>query len=249
MKPQTHILNGDALKSQFPKVIHGDILVARECLVDGTVEGDTLLAFYNTRAQFLSQHYQGIEKQDYFQDTVPQFEKMSNIALDTDINLWFEDDLFCQVNFWFVLNLLDKLKETNSIYLIRPETHTAYGFGGLNPSDLVLLYKNRRFLTEIDKLSSLWDLYKNNETSKLLKTAQELKDIYPFILPAVEAHIQRTPDKHGPGRPVRSLIQIMKDLDTNEFAPVFREFNKREYIYGFGDLQVKRLFDSIQNKK
>lgn len=34
-----HILNGDALKSQFPEQILGEKIIARECLVDGSVEG------------------------------------------------------------------------------------------------------------------------------------------------------------------------------------------------------------------
>lgn len=51
------------------------------------------------------------------------------------------------------------------------------------------------------------------------------------------------------GRPIQSLITIMKELDTEEFGPVLREFNKRESIYGFGDLQVKRLFDEIINNR
>ena len=74
-----------------------------------------------------------------------------------------------------------------------------------------------------------------------------MQKTYPFILPAVNAHIQRIPGKEYPGRPIQSLIEIMKDLETDEFGAVFREFNKREYIYGFGDVQVKRLFDMIKN--
>jgi len=247
MRSQTHILNGDALKNQFPVGIQGDILVARECLVDGSVKGYNLSAFYQTRAQFLSQNYQGISVEDYYKDTVPQFEKILTITSEADVNLWFEDDLFCQVNFWFVLNLLVTFKKTNSIYLIRPKTFTSYGFSGLSQTELLSVYKNRIHLTDVGKLSSLWELYKNDQTGELLITAKELEKTYPFILPAVEAHIQRIPDKLNPGRPVQSLIQIMKDLETNEFGPVFKEFNKREYIYGFGDLQVKRLFDTILN--
>jgi len=37
----------------------------------------------------------------------------------------------------------------------------------------------------------------------------------------------------------------MKELETQDFGPVFREFTKRESIYGYGDLQVKRLFDEL----
>jgi hypothetical protein len=51
--------------------------------------------------------------------------------------------------------------------------------------------------------------------------------------------------KDSLGRPMNSLIGIIKDLHTTEFRPVFKEFCTREGIYGFGDLQVKRLFDEI----
>ena len=76
---------------------------------------------------------------------------------------------------------------------------------------------------------------------------RELENKYPFILPAVEAHIERIVTTGNIGRPTQSLIAIMKELETEEFGPVFKEFNKRESIYGFGDLQVKRLFDEIKN--
>ena len=63
----------------------------------------------------------------------------------------------------------------------------------------------------------------------------------------MKAHIERISTEENLGRPVQSLIQIMKELETEEFEPVFREFCIRESIYGFGDLQVKRLFDEIKN--
>jgi hypothetical protein len=41
-----HILNGDALKGQFPSEIPGQLIVARECLVDGDVSGESLSEFF-----------------------------------------------------------------------------------------------------------------------------------------------------------------------------------------------------------
>ncbi len=83
--------------------------------------------------------------------------------------------------------------------------------------------------------------------NQAVPSAIELKNEYPFILPAVQAHIDRLPKNGNPGRPVRTLIEIMHELQTEEFGPVFREFCRRESIYGFGDLQVKQLFDDIVN--
>ncbi len=255
MQPQHyHILNGDSLKEQFPKTIQGKIIVAREALVDGNVEGESLEEFYDTRATFISSHYAGYSKEDYFEKTVSEFEKIQAILSEVDINLWFEDDLFCQVNFWFVVHLLNKNGQQNSIFLVRPKEHTQYGFGSLDESELISIYENRLSIgqNELHKIALLWENYKNNDTEKLLQTAkeldQEVSKNYAFMLPAIDAHLQRFPTSEEKlGRPKASLIQIMKDLKSEEFAPVFREFSKRESIYGFGDLQVQRLFDEVKS--
>ena len=249
MRNQYHILNGDSIKEQFPVSLQGEIIIARECLVDGSVKGNSLTNFFKTRAKFISSNYDGYNEHDYFEKTVPEFQKMQNIPDNVDINLWFEDDLFCQVNFWFVINLLSQSHQNNQFFLIRPKSHSQYGFGGLNKSELISIYENRLELTELNKLARLWESYQINDTEKLIDTARKLENEYPFILPAVKAHIQRIPVNGNAGRPTQSLITIMEEFKTEEFGPVFREFNKRESIYGFGDLQVKRLYDEIINNR
>ena len=249
MKEQYHILNGDALNDQFPKAVSGEIIVTRECLVEGSVKGDNLNELYTTRAKFLNDSYGECSEQDYHQKVVTEFQKVRNIPQGAEVNLWFEDDLFCQVNFWFMVHLMRLFDKHNSIFLVRPEKHSPYGFAGLTESMLISIYKNRLLLTQLDPLADLWKFYQNKDTEKLLETAGELGNKYPFILTAVQAHIERIPTEGNSGRPVRSLIQIMKDLETEEVGPVFREFNKREAIYGFGDLQVKRLLDEVKSNR
>lgn len=248
MRKQYHILNGDSLKQKFPENIDGELIVTRECFVEGDVKGKNLDELFTSRAKFLSQSY-GETEQGYFEKVVSEFQKIKNINSDSDINLWFEDDLFCQVNFWFVSHFITNNIENTHVYLVRPESHNQFGFGGLSYSGLNSIYKNRSILVEIDKIASLWESYQNDNMGKLINTVRELESIYPFILPAIEAHIERKPTSETPGRPIQSLITIMKELETEEFSPVFREFSKRESIYGFGDLQVKRLFDQAINDR
>lgn len=119
----------------------------------------------------------------------------------------------------------------------------------MNESELIEAYNGKVPIIEMDKIASLWNSYQSDDPEKLTNTAIELKVSFPFILQAVDAHIARIPTKNNPGRPVQALMEIMNDLETIDFAPVFKEFNKRESIYGYGDLQVKRLFDEIRNKR
>lgn len=246
MTKQYHILNGDALKNMFPKFIPGKILVCRECLVEGSVKGKNPGEIFTTRAEFISTRYKGHSKDDYFQKTVSEFDKMKDIPLDADINLWFEDDLFCQVNFWFVIYLLNWQNKDPSIYLVRPKPGCEYNFGRMDESDLVTAFEDRIKVSEVQQLSGLWKSYQDNDCEKMLETANSLKEKYHFLMPAIKAHMDRRPDDKNPGRLVESIKNIMTELQTDEFAPIFREFCKRESIYGFGDLQVKHLIDEIK---
>ncbi len=247
MKNIFHILNGDSLKEHFPKQIEGEIIVARECLVDGEVRSTTVDELFEIRANFISKNYgENYSRDDYYSHSVSEFRKIQQIPDKSEINMWFEDDLFCQVNFWFTVNLLLGSSKNSRVFLIRPEAHSPYGFGGLNELELASIFKQKKLLSEPGKIASLWNAYKHQDTDELKAVAKELKAQFPFIYNAVEAHMDRIPGVNHPGRPVQTLRKIMDELGTDSFGQVFLEFNKRESIYGFGDLQVKRLFDEIK---
>lgn len=247
MNKDFHILNGDCLLEQFPEEIKGSRIVCRECLVDGDVRSSDLEEFFQNRAKFIARLHDDVSVEDYYQNAVSEFEKIKEIPSQSNIYLWFEDDLFCQVNFWFVTSLLRAYAPDSLVFLVRPKIHTHFGFGGLNHKELLDIFEKKVLLSDMDSIACLWEYYKTGNIHGLRKQAQVLQDRYPFIVNAVDAHIERIPHGNDPGRPVRALKEIMKDFETNEFGPVFREFNRRESIYGFGDLQVRRLFESIKN--
>jgi hypothetical protein len=247
MKNVYHILNGDSLKIQFPNSIFGNKIIARLCLVDGNVNGESLTKLFKIRAKFISNTYSFYTEQDYYNKTVTEIKKINIIPKNAEINLWFEDDLFCQVNFWFILNLIHTNNISENIYIVRPKKNCEYNFGNMSKEELVKAYKRKiKFeLSEINELSKLWKLYQQNKLDKMLDIANQLKKRYPFLNPAIKAHIDRIPKNRNLGRPKQTLIKIIKDLKTDNFEQVFNEFCKRESIYGFGDLQVKRMFDEI----
>ncbi len=243
-----HILNGDALKSQLPTTISGEIIVARLCLVDGPVAAASEEDLYKIRAAFISENYPGFSKMDCLNNTVSEMGKIKEIPEKSTVNLWFEDDLFCQVNFWFILHLLFQNNQDYNIYLVRPKADSAYSFGEMNQSELVQALDNKLIISKEAQilLSQFWRLYQQNELSQLLKLAGELESEFPFLLPAIRAHQDRCVQ---PGRPKAAILSIMEELDTDAFGLVFQAFCQREKIYGFGDLQVKRLFDEVQKER
>ncbi len=247
MKKQCHILNGDALKDIFPASISGEQIIMRECLVDGSVAGDTLDGFFKTRAKYISETIPNVSKQDYFEQTVPELSKLLSIAQDTEINLWFEEDLFCQVNFWFCVHTLVNAGRWNNLYLVLPVKPNQYAFGYCSTDELEQFYKNRISIDNADLIAKLWTNYQSANFHEMRKVAEGLKEI-TCISRAVKAHIDRVPEDETKGLPYQTLKEIINELRTDEFAPVFKEFITRLPIYGYGDFQVQKLLKMIKNK-
>lgn len=240
-----HILNGDSLLRAFPPKIEGEKIVVRECLVDGDVRFEDAESFYQRRARFICD-MGGLSSPDaYGEMSAAEFEKIRAIPVGSSVWLWFEDDLFCQVHLWFVCRLLHDSVPNAQVRLVRPETHTMWGFGGLSGLELQRAYDGAPKVHDLAPFVALWQAYEQDNRQALLVKAREMESDYPFVLPAVNAHCDRIPSAGDPGRPTRVLRQIMDELQTREFGRVFREFSRREPIYGFGDLQVKRLFDAL----
>ncbi|MBO6622718.1 MAG: hypothetical protein JJ892_05335 [Balneola sp.] len=243
-----HILNGDALKEEFPDSLNGKLIVARECLVDGDVSAGSLDELFELRAEYLSITYPS-DIEFYYQEVIPEFNKIISLPEHSVINLWFEDDLFCQVNLWFVSHLIHNFTTPSQVFLVRPHTDIQYGFGGLNSDGLENAYESKVHLSddEVKLFSTLWELYQNQSHAEILSMAVKHSERFPFLEVAAQANLDRFPEDGSSGRPEQSLLDIMKETGSDEFGPVFREFHKRESIYGFGDLQVKRLFDELRN--
>ena len=245
-----HVLNGDALKEQFPDSIPGETIVAREALVDGPVSGVSLEEFYATRKRYVAEAYG--DKDDFYQtDVRSQFQQILDIPAGSIINLWFEHDLFCQVNLWFVASLIQRRKKAVQVNLIRPTTSLEWGFGGMSPDQLAEAYHEATPLdaNHIELFARLWQLYQKGDHAVIVDEAEAFKSELPFVLEAASANLDRFPADGSPGRDYRAVEDAVKRLGSEKFGPVFRAFHKEQAIYGYGDLQVKRIFDEIVSRR
>jgi hypothetical protein len=225
------------------------MIVARECLIDGNIQGHTLAELFANRAEFIT-NYPGCTKQDYYLKTVPEIEKIVAVA-DSQVFCWFEDDLFCQCNFWFVMYLLAKNENSNRVSLVRPSKGNEYSFASMNAAGLALALKNARCLTdeEIKLLGQLWPLYQRQNYEKMLTVVKTLNSDFAFIAQAIDAQIQRLPDASGYGYPQRRLLSIINEIGSSDFSEIFKLFSQEMAIYSFGDLQVKLMLDSLIDDK
>jgi len=245
-----HILNGDSLKAQFPADIRGEIIVAREALIDGNVKANSIDEFFKVRADFMYTAY-GIPHDEYTEKSITEFQKIVNIPSGSEINLWFEDDLFCQVNFWFLADLLSQQSKDFTVYLVRPTKEISYkGFAWLTPKALEQALEERIPLnTDLTSFSELWKAYQHQDQTNLQEIATKLASSYPFIPPAINAQLGRMNYQNGMNEVERTINNLIDELATEEFVPIFKVFNTKAGIYGFGDLQIERILQEVIEKR
>ncbi len=244
-----HLLNGDCLAEQLRQTnINQDFIICRECLIVGPVAADSLDAFWNVRSQFIAGTYQE-SAEKYFDKTVRELNKLNNLPEQSEICLWFENDLFCQVNMWFVLSLLSKYS-TFKVFRVFPViTNKAdiwKGFAESTPETPEQAYHSKiHFSSDDIKLGEkLWSAYQNNDLDKLTTLAKTTSDCFEYLEEVCQAHSDRFPLNQSLGRPEKVVLEILK-TQPRDFQLVFTEFVKREGIYGFGDIQIKGMFDRL----
>ena len=244
-----HILNGDALAEKLlGTAINKDLIVCRECLIEGTVTAENLNDFYTSRARFLHEAYQ-VTEEEYFKTSVGEFDKISNLPPGSEVCLWFEDDLFCQANMWFTLSLLKPLTflRIYRVFPVLPEKADHWvGFGFSTPELLNEAYFQRTQMTseDIELADNLWSAYKANDFMKLKDLSAQPSTAFHYLKEVCQAHIDRFPSDGSAGRPERTALEIVHTV-SRDFNQVFSEFSKREGIYGFGDLQFKKIYDRV----
>lgn len=242
-----HILNGDCLANQLASTsINGNYIICRECLIEGDLTAGDTTGFWEMRAKFISKTYR-TSPEEYYNNTVKEFEKLKEIGDHAEVCLWFEHDLFCQANMWFMISLLAG-KPSIQLYRVYPaiknEADTWKGFGIADEQMLEESYASRVLFTPRDRElgSNLWAAYKNKDFKKLKELSKQESACFQYLEEVCQAHMDRFSDDHSLGRPQQAVKEIM-ETGPKDFQTVFHEFSKREGIYGFGDLQVKKLYE------
>jgi hypothetical protein len=239
-----HVLSGDSLLEPFREAgIPGDVAVFRECVVDGPVNADSLDEFFRLRSSYLSDADSDAGKPGFYEsDVIPEIEKILSAPYDQEICLWFEHELFCQVNLWFLLSEI----EGRRVFVVSPPSEPFEnrfdGWARLSGEDLAARFESRSYVDENDARlgAELWRAFRDRDGDRLRELAGSQTEIFrclPEVAKAA-AEIGR--------RPMEALSRI-KGEGVLDFSEAFREFREREPAYGFGDLQVKRMWDQVIN--
>ena len=182
-----HLLNGDATAAVFPDALPGERAVWRDIMMEGPPDADA-----ETRAAWLAPRL-GVTADAYVQRWREGTAMLARAKHHDEVVLWFERDLFCATNLWFVLARVDAPRVS---LVFRDVTADVRGLGALEPTVFPLLFEQRAPLDarDIADARALWHAYAASDPMDLARH----EPAFPFGRAAIRLHCGRFPSTtHG----------------------------------------------------
>lgn len=254
MKSLLHITNGDSFTSKLQSLpLKGDIITWREMLC----EGKTLCAvgsesFWKTRFEFLNKNYK-ISKSWFVEKTLKEYRSLCNHKQQDHIVLWFEYDLFCQINMLAVLSWLKEHRRHAEISLVcsgrEDGSDKLLGLNELSDERLLQLYESRTMLSQddIEYADYIWQLYCSDNPIRLENQLANNDFQFEYLNEALKTHLKRFPTiKNGLNELENHVLEMAMNRKPKSKADLMGELLSDQGYYGFGDSQYERIITSLK---
>jgi hypothetical protein len=230
-----HLLNGDATAAVFSDALPGERAVWRDIMMEGPPDADG-----DTRAAWLAPRL-GVTPDAYAQGWREGLATLARAKEHDEVVLWFEQDLFCATNLWFILDRL----QAPRISLVFPHVEPdAPGLGALEPARFPTLFERRAALSPDDLADAraLWRAYAAPDPTRLAQS----EPILPFARAAIRLHCGRFPSRlHGLDALEHETLATLNDAIA--FGTLFRTVTTARPLneLGIGDVQFATLLRDL----
>ena len=250
-----HITNGDSTTNYLKKLkFSGDFITWREMLCEGKTTTDVgSESFWKNRYDFFKSSYK-ISKQKFIDYTVKEYRSLCNKKNTKEIVLWFEHDLFCQINMIAVLSWLKRYRKGYHISLVCSGkiggSKKMFSLSELNEKQIQNHFKNRVNLTEddIEYADYIWQLYCSDSPLRL-ETVYKFNPMSPFsyLATALEAHLKRFPSiENGLNTIENTILRTANYQHISSKKELVSQLLKEQDVYGFGDLQYENKINDLR---
>lgn len=243
-----HIHNGDSTANTLREAAFpGEHFAFREALATGpTPQGLAQDQWFAVRAAYLAEGIE-LEAAAIKQELAGMDAALANTANHAEIILWFEHDLFCQINLVYLLDRFARQGVGSSrLSLICigefPGVADFRGLGQLSAAQMASLFDTRHEVSEaeLSLAQRAWRAYCSPDPREIERLLAEDTSALPFLRSALEQHLARFPSvSNGLGHAENSLLGLLAD-GVSKFSSLCPAFFKAEPAYGLGDLQIWR---------
>lgn len=254
MSSLLHITNGDSFTNRLKTLnLKGDIITWREMLCEGkTLTSVGSESFWKTRYEFLHKNYQ-VSKSWFIEKTLKEYRSLCNHKQQDKIVLWFEYDLFCQVNMLAVISWLLNHRKHAEISLVccgkEDETDKLYSLNELSDEKLRQLYEKRTVLTQddIEYADYVWQLYCSDSPMRLERLSDFEKYNFKYLGEAIKTHLHRFPTiANGLNQMENTILKLAVDERPENRRNFLRTVLDNQGNLGFGDSQYDRAISRLK---
>ncbi len=254
MSTQLHITNGDFLTKRLKSLdLKGDIITWREMLCEGkTLTSVGSESFWKTRFEFLNKTYK-ISKSRFIEQTLKEYRSLCSHKQQDQIILWFDYDLFCQINMLAVISWLKTHRRHAEISLVSSvslkEGETPKSLSEMEDHELLSIYGLRKSLTQddIEYADYIWQLYCSNNPIRLENVGDYQNYQFDNLANAIAAHLKRFPSIRNGLNDVENLVlKVALEQHPDSKKELLSLILKNQGIYGFGDTQYERVLTKIK---
>jgi len=255
-----HIVNGDAVVPILTgSGIEGDIIVWREMLCDGPVYvkvGSD--EFWKKRLDYFEKELD-VSKLEYFDKTIKELLKLEDLSNYNELVMWFEFDLFCQVNLMALCTFLYKnYRKTITYNLVctgkEEGSDRLYSLTDFSPEDFKELYNNKLKLnkTDLEYAKKCWEAYSKNNIEKIAAFDFSENTKFSYFELAMKQHLKRFQTINGLNEIQNKILETIDSsaLTAKEIVQNLLIWQHQETVYGFGDMQyflyLKKLHSFVQ---
>lgn len=249
MTSTLHITNGDAVIPQMQQAgLPGDILPWRDILHEGPVPaGLSLDALSQVRADYIASEGYGeqAEIRQSFAERDSQLKHATNDR-DTQIRLWFEHDLYDQLQ---LLQVLDWFAEnppaSGKLSLICTDNY----LGRCSPEKLAALQQFEQPVTkqQLKLAQTAWAAFRKDSPESWFSLLSQDTSALPFLHGAVLRMLEEYPSRHnGLSRTAHTALKIIAEGESKP-GKVFAAYIQTEQREFLGDWSFFALLRQMLN--
>jgi hypothetical protein len=209
-------------------------------------------SFWKTRFEFLHKNY-NVSKSWFIEKTLKEYRSLCNHKQQDEIILWFEYDLFCQINMLAVLSWLKTHRRDAQISLVcsgdEDGTEKMFALCDLDDEKIQNLYNKRVHLTQddIEFADYVWQLYCSDNPIRLENMSDFENYHFDYLSSAIKLHLKRFPSiKNGLNELENRVLALAAEQKPQNKKLFIQNLLTNQGLYGYGDSQFERILTNLK---
>jgi len=247
-----HIVNGDSTANLLRDAgITDSIIVWREMLSKGPFwqPNATFKKQLELRKEYMASHV-GISQEEYAEKSIREISRIGRLKPEEELILWFEFDLFCQINMLACMTYLLELGITQKTMLVCPGINASdkkkqLGYFSANEIPNLLDTAHSLELGDYQLAAQYWEQWSNGEVAVIKKNTP-----FAFLKEAIETDksLRHPKEKNNLNAIEQFMLKYISKNTVSKTQLIRACLQEKSFVaLGLGDMQYKDYLAGLTN--